>query len=291
MLFRVLVCLAISCSFPALSKESGPREPKDKTESPSGQEKRGENTYYNTQPFFTTGRPIFSPTIQIYTKQSGGEESQCPSPKDWKEWGSFAWCQTVEWIDAERIIAIFTVILGIATWRLWIATDRLVNDARETARLQLRAYVFPSACDLFEGMMLDPPRTDQTHVPGVIMQIKNFGNTPAKNLVSNMRIFVGDIECSNTVKIVELLQISPITLAAGNAFPKYMWYERPLTYDEIALIGAGKKGIFVYGRIEYDDIFGEKRYTNFSLVYTNSKFPPVPPSGGFMHSYDGNESN
>ena len=38
----------------------------------------------------------------------------------------------------DGIIAIFTVILGVATWRLWLATRDLVNEARETAVEQLK---------------------------------------------------------------------------------------------------------------------------------------------------------
>jgi hypothetical protein len=41
----------------------------------------------------------------------------------------------------EEIIAAFTVILAIATWRLWLATRDLVREARNTAEKQLRAYV------------------------------------------------------------------------------------------------------------------------------------------------------
>jgi len=43
--------------------------------------------------------------------------------------------------NAESIIALFTVILGIATWFLWRATKRLVEGAEDTAQRQLRAYV------------------------------------------------------------------------------------------------------------------------------------------------------
>jgi hypothetical protein len=44
--------------------------------------------------------------------------------------------------NAESIIALFTIILGIATWLLWRATKRLVEGADRTAERQLRAYVF-----------------------------------------------------------------------------------------------------------------------------------------------------
>src|SRR2546423_983870 len=43
--------------------------------------------------------------------------------------------------NAEAIVALFTVILGIATWLLWRSTKRLVEGAERTAERQLRAYI------------------------------------------------------------------------------------------------------------------------------------------------------
>ena len=39
------------------------------------------------------------------------------------------------------LLAIFTGILGASTVALWLATRRLVREAEDTARRQLRAYV------------------------------------------------------------------------------------------------------------------------------------------------------
>ena len=49
-----------------------------------------------------------------------------------------------EWLHehGEAVIALFTVILGIATWLLWRSTRALVEGAEKTAERQLRAYVF-----------------------------------------------------------------------------------------------------------------------------------------------------
>src|SRR5262245_19756779 len=43
-----------------------------------------------------------------------------------------------------EILAAFTVILAVATIFLWIATRDLVREAEDTAKRQLRAYVFVS---------------------------------------------------------------------------------------------------------------------------------------------------
>jgi len=41
-----------------------------------------------------------------------------------------------------------------------------------------------------------------------------------------------------------------------------------LNAQEIADIAAGTKRIYVYGRVEYLDIFGKPRFTNFRFFYS-----------------------
>lgn len=109
MLRALIVLLLLCCS--ARSEEGGPRESKSKTETAQAGNQHGDAPQQITVPANS-----FSPTIiNIYAGKHAGEEGSCTQPKDWKEWGSFAWCRSLEWIDAERIIAIWTVILGIAT--------------------------------------------------------------------------------------------------------------------------------------------------------------------------------
>src|SRR5258705_4982412 len=70
---------------------------------------------------------------------------------------------------AESIIAFFTVILGVATWALWRATQKLVEGAEDTGKRQLRAYL------IVEGTNIESK-------PGKFIshfRIENTGQTPA----------------------------------------------------------------------------------------------------------------
>jgi hypothetical protein len=142
-MLRVLAVLLALCGV-AHSEEGGPGESEGKAEAAQTDNQHGGTPKQITVPANSPAPTI----ININTGKHSGEESHCAQPKDWKEWGSFAWCRSLEWIDAERIIAIWTVVLGIATCILgvatvkpWRATDRLVKGAEETAQRQLRAYV------------------------------------------------------------------------------------------------------------------------------------------------------
>ena len=65
------------------------------------------------------------------------------------------------------------------------------------------------------------------------------------------------------------------TLSAGGTFNKSLWFDRPLTPTEIADIANGVRAIYLYGRIEYQDAFKKRRFTNFRHHYMG-QFPPLP---------------
>jgi hypothetical protein len=72
----------------------------------------------------------------------------------------------------EEIIAVFTVILALATLLLWRATRNLVRGAEGTAQRQLRAYV-----------SLESGSVQHTSIDGqlgfiVSVALKNYGVTP-----------------------------------------------------------------------------------------------------------------
>jgi hypothetical protein len=151
-MLRVLVLfLALCCT--AHSEERGPREAENKAKAAQANDQPREPAQQITVPANNSAPTI----INIYAGKHADDESSCAKPKDWKEWGSFAWCRSLEWIDAERVIAVWTIILGIATctlgiatWRLWKSTDRLVRGADMTSERQLRAFGEISYKDEFE---------------------------------------------------------------------------------------------------------------------------------------------
>ena len=81
-----------------------------------------------------------------------------------------------EWLhkNGEAIIALFTVILGIATWLLWRSTKALVAGAEQTAERQLRAYVHVENAEIIHS-------NDEWR-PNIRISVKNYGQTPAREV-------------------------------------------------------------------------------------------------------------
>jgi hypothetical protein len=168
-------------------------------------------------------------------------------------------------------------MLFLATMGLWWATWRLVKSAETTAERQLRAYVFPDSVAMWDGTTLTPPQPARANVPGIVLTWKNTGQTPAGNVVSWAQIAVIDSADEDTLIVPPLQNIFANHLGAGVVNNKSLWFSRALTPSEIADVAAGAKGVYIYGRIEYSDIFKRDRFSNFRTVYTGP-FPPVSGS-------------
>jgi len=143
-------------------------------------------------------------------------------------------------------------------------------------RRQLRAYVAPETIGVFEGNMMSPPQPTRVNVPGIAMLIKNCGQTPAYKVVSWAQIAVIAVKDENLALVLPTLEERfSNTLSAGGTFNKSLWFDRPLTPNEITDIASGVRAIYLYGRIEYQDAFKKRRFTNFRHQYVG-QFPPLP---------------
>lgn len=190
--------------------------------------------------------------------------------------------------NGEAVIALFTVILALATILLWLATQNLLRGAEETSKIQLRAYVFPVAASLNEGKFMRPRVINRKNCPYIYLEWKNTGQTPAKKVVTWSQVEV--IEPINEDKLIvpPLEQKHFNTLGSTVGGNKGSWF-RELTKSEMADITAGIKFVYLYGRIEYTDVFNERRWTNFRLYYSGY-FPLKAANATFSICVNGNDS-
>ena len=49
--------------------------------------------------------------------------------------------------------------------------------------------------------------------------------------------------------------------------------EPPIPAESLSLIGTVEGTIYIYGRIEYEDVFGRARWTNYRLMYGGREHP------------------
>jgi hypothetical protein len=92
----------------------------------------------------------------------------------------------------------------------------------------------------------------------------------------------------NRLTVPPLQNVFASHLGAGAIGSKSLWFGRALTPNEIADVVAGARSIYLYGRIEYSDIFSKKRFSNFRFAYSGP-FPP-PPGVIFFVCEKGNDA-
>lgn len=155
-----------------------------------------------------------------------------------------------------EILAAFTIVLAVATIFLWFTTSDLVRGAENTARRQLRAYVG------IEHVTLRKVAAGQK--PEITVRLKNFGQTPAYNVVHWMDMAVADI--GTTKLVVDRKEGDDRTIIdPSHGFSVRSTRENNLTVEEAIAIFDDEKRLYFTGRIRYKDAFGRRRKTYFRL--------------------------
>jgi hypothetical protein len=189
------------------------------------------------------------------------------------------------WSLSDRIAG----IASAAAFLQFLALIATVFITVRNGRRQLRAYILPHGATIIDGMMLDPPQPARANIPGIVLSFKNSGQTPAYKIASWMKIELEERINEGRMNAPKLEQRFTTNLGPGGEMPKVLWFERALVPAEIADVVSGAKAIYVYGRIEYNDIFKYRRYATFRLGYSG----PFPPPKGvvFSHCESGNDAD
>jgi hypothetical protein len=275
----VLFLLLWTASSP--SQEPSPGESEGKTESAQADQQNRSNLQQSPIPFASWFGQPSPPIVNVYTGKHAGEKSECSQPEDWKEWASYSWCRGLEWINAERVIAIFTAILGMATWFLWRATRDLVRGAEETAERQLRAHVFidgGSIQIITRDRRRVHPELPNPQMPLYIQVhtvIKNYGQTPAYKFKVWRKLGIRD---PNNLEFGEIGEGTAEDILGPNT-TSTITAAIPIDDKVLTSIRDGTKSIFSWGRISYIDAFKKQRH--FTFYQTNGRELGAGAGGGW----------
>jgi hypothetical protein len=160
-------------------------------------------------------------------------------------------------------IALFTIILAFATLFLYQSTKNLVGDSKKSSELQLRAYVVTGVSYL--GIEAGQPLVQVT--------CANIGQTAALHVLTFSKMDVLPFPSSDKVlpDVTQTIQPEIFLQPRENLdFPV-----RPITpFDAAAIEQAHTPTthrLYVFGRIEYDDVFGNRHETPFAYTLSGGK--------------------
>lgn len=156
-----------------------------------------------------------------------------------------------------------------------------------TGRRQLRAYVFAEEAMVLDGALAKPVARNTVDWPGVHVQIKNTGQTPAKDVSSWAELLVLPLEAEHMLKPAAITRQSISNIASHASISKTIRSPRKMTDQEKAGVIGGSHAIFLHGWVHYKDTFDRRRSTSFRLKYQG----PYPPKGPHHFTYcdEGND--
>jgi hypothetical protein len=146
-------------------------------------------------------------------------------------------------------VAVYTAVLAISTIGLWIVTARGIRNQRRDTEILQRAYL-----SVEPGGIKQPyDRDDRIH--GYVI-CRNRGHLPARKLSWHTR--------TDTVQQgVEQFPLGELSKPEGVVAPGTEMIVSAGTFFTNKLQNA----LFVWGTVNYDDGFGNRRYTKFCHLY------------------------
>lgn len=193
-------------------------------------------------------------------------------------------------------VAIFTFLLWRSTDKLWAVSQRqaqsmetsnqtnyiIAHAAEESAKAasdtvksmndiaerQLRAYM---SIDKIE-------RTDdssQLGIPEFNIEIINTGQTPAYEVKINFWLSFREYPLELELEKPEITTFtSKGTFGTGQPGHSEIKFSRPITIDDIQMMNRGKGAFYIYGEIQYRDVFLKQWHTKFVFCYLGEKAMP-----------------
>ena len=109
------------------------------------------------------------------------------------------------------------------------------------------------------------------------LKITNTGQTPAKRVRHWTMIAISDAVSEGSLRAPKDLpeEQASVIGVGGSSTKSTLLLPFPLTEPVASEIKFAIKGIYVYGAIVYEDVFGRERRTDYRVRYVG-KWPPVP---------------
>lgn len=176
-------------------------------------------------------------------------------------------------------MAIATIALALFTFALWWATRRLVIDSNESSKRQLRSYVSVVATGKI-------PNSLNPLLPAFQIKIRNTGQTPAADVRSWRGIGIHELPLVTELKPPVAVTDTDLVIGSQCESVLPIRRARPFTTEQINGVQMGTHAIYVFGRVEYRDVFDDLHFTDFCLYETDGG-----PDAGLKHAPSGNNAD
>jgi hypothetical protein len=129
--------------------------------------------------------------------------------------------------------------------------EKTVQTMQDTAQRELRAYVFVT------DLSFDFESTE----PVAVVRFENRGKTPAYDCVHTYMTEFREYPLLSPLPEPVNRFVGRGSLAPGDGRTSYNRAVRAFTHEENNTLRSGTRAIYVYGHIQYKDVFGHERVT------------------------------
>lgn len=165
------------------------------------------------------------------------------------------------WLLAFTLCA--SAIAALAGAAAALSARDSVRTAKQTAERQLRAYVGPSKNQIVRLTVGTYPRVKLT--------FKNYGQTPATNFTYGFKWKFAKDDSFQERGLPTASHPGSFTLNPGSTFATIETAPFVLTDKQLADIKTYRQRLYVWGQVEFDDIF-KQRHSLRSFVFVSGKY-------------------
>lgn len=179
------------------------------------------------------------------------------------------------WIIAivTTVLAAGTILLAYYTYNLWGETKTIADDAKKSSERQLRAYVGITITDLTYGTKPLSPKPGTMWTDFVVSEIKNYGSTPAQRIIQHLYLWqmpwpqALPADFPFTGEIAEDWKDQPVSELVLNPQQSYVATNQIVDHAFITDAIARKTILYLYGHVDYVDVFDKDRRTVFCVYW------------------------
>jgi hypothetical protein len=188
------------------------------------------------------------------------------------------------WLTNSTVwLAFVTTALAIFTGFLWRTTYKLVDEGKNTAKRQLRAYVFYRP-----DLPISIPVLTEWHTTGMKFRVHNNGQTPAYDLRQLTLIGLRERNIGVVLHPIGFEEDgSRFVLNPGMHSEQLMRTTAPLPQVDMDRFRAGTHAIYIWGEARYRDTFGDHQWCRYAFQITGEG----TTSGNLHWCRHGNEAS
>jgi hypothetical protein len=152
------------------------------------------------------------------------------------------------------------LLVFVTVW-LVLVTKALVEGAEITAKRQLRAYVLASSAKAKNFGSVEKPFE-------AVVVVKNSGKSPASDVIAWVGVQIGTFPDPGTLgRPPADLHLSKGVMGPGEKSEFTAIVNQPMLPADLARIRSGSVTVYIFGEIEYLDIFNKKQFSAFRFTY------------------------